>query len=71
MLAGHLILVDVRALSAALLAMKAHGRSLRRSRSGLLIAMTGFEVLVSFLQAFNLRILYRRCTRHLNATPRH
>jgi F-type H+-transporting ATPase subunit a len=56
MLAGHLILVTFAVLSAALWALKPTVVVLPFS-FGLLVAMTGFEVLVSFLQAFIFTIL--------------
>ena len=57
MLAGHFILVTFAVLCAALWAAKRHRRSSCRSRSRLLVALTGFEILVSFLQAFIFTIL--------------
>jgi F-type H+-transporting ATPase subunit a len=56
MLAGHLILVTFGALSAALFALKPTVVIMPFS-FGLLVAMTGFEILVSFLQAFIFTIL--------------
>ncbi len=56
MLAGHLILVTFAALSAALWALKVTVVIMPFSFL-LLVAMTGFEVLVSFLQAFIFTIL--------------
>jgi F-type H+-transporting ATPase subunit a len=56
MLAGHLILVTFAALCAALFAAKVTVVILPFSFF-LLVAMTGFEVLVSFLQAFIFTIL--------------
>jgi F-type H+-transporting ATPase subunit a len=56
MLAGHLILVTFAALTAALWAAKVTVIIAPLS-FGLLVAMTGFEVLVSFLQAFIFAIL--------------
>jgi F-type H+-transporting ATPase subunit a len=56
MLAGHLILVTFAALSAALFALKPTVVIMPFSFA-LLVAMTGFEVLVSFLQAFIFTIL--------------
>ena len=56
MLAGHLILVTFAALSAALFALKPTVVIMPFSFA-LLVAMTGFEILVSFLQAFIFTIL--------------
>ena len=56
MLAGHLILVTFAALTAALWAAKVTVVILPFSFV-LLVAMTGFEILVSFLQAFIFTIL--------------
>ncbi len=56
MLAGHLILVTFAALSAALWALSPTVVVMPFSFL-LLVAMTGFEVLVSFLQAFIFTIL--------------
>ena len=56
MLAGHLILVTFAALCAALFAAKVTVVILPFSFA-LLVAMTGFEILVSFLQAFIFTIL--------------
>jgi len=56
MLAGHLILVTFAALTAGLWAAKVTVIIAPLS-FGLLVAMTGFEVLVSFLQAFIFTIL--------------
>ncbi|MDQ1433607.1 MAG: F-type H+-transporting ATPase subunit a [Actinomycetota bacterium] len=56
MLAGHLILVTFGALCAALFAAKVTVVILPFSFL-LLVAMTGFEILVSFLQAFIFTIL--------------
>jgi F-type H+-transporting ATPase subunit a len=56
MLAGHLILVTFAALCAALWAAKVTAIIVVPT-FGLLVAMTGFEVLVSFLQAFIFAIL--------------
>ncbi len=56
MLAGHLILVTFAALSAALWAAQGH-RVIMPFSFVLLVAMTGFEILVSFLQAFIFTIL--------------
>ena len=56
MLAGHLILVTFGALCAALFAAKVTVVILPFSFF-LLVAMTGFEILVSFLQAFIFAIL--------------
>jgi F-type H+-transporting ATPase subunit a len=56
MLAGHLILVTFAALCAALFAAKVTIVILPFSFF-LLVAMTGFEILVSFLQAFIFTIL--------------
>jgi F-type H+-transporting ATPase subunit a len=56
MLAGHLILVTFAALTAGLWAAKVTVIIAPLS-FGLLVAMTGFEVLVSFLQAFIFAIL--------------
>jgi len=56
MLAGHLILVTFAVLSAALWAAKPTIVIMPFS-FGLLVAMTGFEILVSFLQAFIFTIL--------------
>jgi F-type H+-transporting ATPase subunit a len=56
MLAGHLILVTFAALTAALWAAK-FTVVIAPLSFGLLVAMTGFEVLVSFLQAFIFAIL--------------
>jgi F-type H+-transporting ATPase subunit a len=56
MLAGHLILVTFAALCAALFAAKITIVILPFSFF-LLVAMTGFEILVSFLQAFIFTIL--------------
>jgi F-type H+-transporting ATPase subunit a len=56
MLAGHLILVTFAALSAGLWAAKVTVVIMPFS-FGLLVAMTGFEILVAFLQAFIFTIL--------------
>jgi F-type H+-transporting ATPase subunit a len=56
MLAGHLILVTFASLCAALWAAKVTVVILAPT-FGLLVAMTGFEILVSFLQAFIFTIL--------------
>ena len=56
MLAGHLILVTFGALCAALFAAKVTVVIMPFSFA-LLVAMTGFEILVSFLQAFIFTIL--------------
>ena len=56
MLAGHLILVTFAVLCAALWAAKVTVVILPFSFA-LLVAMTGFEILVSFLQAFIFTIL--------------
>ena len=56
MLAGHLILVTFASLTAALWALKVTVVIAPLSFA-LLVAMTGFEVLVSFLQAFIFTIL--------------
>ena len=56
MLAGHLILVTFATLCAALFAKSVTVVILPFS-FGLLVAMTGFEILVSFLQAFIFTIL--------------
>lgn len=56
MLAGHLILVTFGALTAMLWAMKVTVVIAPLS-FGLLVAMTGFEILVSFLQAFIFSVL--------------
>jgi F-type H+-transporting ATPase subunit a len=56
MLAGHLILVTFAALTAALWAAKVTVVIAPLSFA-LLVAMTGFEILVSFLQAFIFTIL--------------
>jgi F-type H+-transporting ATPase subunit a len=56
MLAGHLILVTFGALSAALFA-KDVSIAIMPFSFVLLVAMTGFEILVSFLQAFIFTIL--------------
>jgi len=56
MLAGHLILVTFAVLSAALWAAKPTIVIMPFSFA-LLVAMTGFEILVSFLQAFIFSIL--------------
>jgi F-type H+-transporting ATPase subunit a len=56
MLAGHLILVTFAALSAGLWALKPTVIIMPFSFA-LLVAMTGFEILVSFLQAFIFTIL--------------
>jgi F-type H+-transporting ATPase subunit a len=56
MLAGHLILVTFAALSAALFA-KSITVVIMPFSFLLLVAMTGFEILVSFLQAFIFTIL--------------
>jgi F-type H+-transporting ATPase subunit a len=56
MLAGHLILVTFAALTAGLWALKITAVIAPLS-FGLLVAMTGFEILVSFLQAFIFTIL--------------
>jgi len=56
MLAGHLILVTFAALTAGLWAMKVTVVIAPLS-FGLLVAMTGFEILVSFLQAFIFSVL--------------
>ena len=57
MLAGHLILVTFGVLCAALWAAQHHDRDPCRSRSRCSCRLTGFEVLVSFLQAFIFTIL--------------
>jgi F-type H+-transporting ATPase subunit a len=56
MLAGHLILVTFSTLCAALFA-KSITIIILPFSFGLLVAMTGFEILVSFLQAFIFAIL--------------
>jgi F-type H+-transporting ATPase subunit a len=56
MLAGHLILVTFATLTAALWALNALVVVMPFSFA-LLVAMTGFEILVSFLQAFIFTIL--------------
>jgi F-type H+-transporting ATPase subunit a len=56
MLAGHLILVTFAALCAGLWAAKVTVIIVIPT-FGLLVAMTGFEILVSFLQAFIFAIL--------------
>ena len=56
MLAGHLILVTFAALTAALWAAKITV-IIAPFSFALLVAMTGFEILVSFLQAFIFTIL--------------
>jgi F-type H+-transporting ATPase subunit a len=56
MLAGHLILVTFAVLSAALWAAKPTIVIMPFSFA-LLVAMTGFEILVGFLQAFIFSIL--------------
>ena len=56
MLAGHLILVTFAALCAALFAAKITVVILPFSFA-LLVAMTGFEILVSFLQAYIFTLL--------------
>jgi len=56
MLAGHLILVTFASLTAALWALKVT-IIIAPFSFALLVAMTGFEVLVSFLQAFIFTIL--------------
>ena len=56
MLAGHLILVTFGALSAGLWAMSPTVVIMPFS-FGLLVAMTGFEILVSFLQAYIFTVL--------------
>jgi F-type H+-transporting ATPase subunit a len=56
MLAGHLILVTFATICAAVWAASATLVILPFS-FGLLVAMTGFEILVSFLQAFIFTIL--------------
>jgi F-type H+-transporting ATPase subunit a len=56
MLAGHLILVTFATICAAVWAASATIVILPFS-FGLLVAMTGFEILVSFLQAFIFTIL--------------
>jgi len=56
MLAGHLILVTFATLTAALWAPKIT-IIIAPFSFGLLVAMTGFEILVSFLQAFIFAIL--------------
>ena len=56
MLAGHLILVTFATLTAALWALKITA-IIAPFSFALLVAMTGFEVLVSFLQAFIFAIL--------------
>ena len=56
MLAGHLILVTFAALTAALWAAKVT-IVIAPFSFALLVAMTGFEILVSFLQAFIFTIL--------------
>jgi F-type H+-transporting ATPase subunit a len=56
MLAGHLILVTFATITAALFA-KSISIVILPFSFGLLVAMTGFEILVSFLQAFIFAIL--------------
>jgi F-type H+-transporting ATPase subunit a len=56
MLAGHLILVTFSVITAALFT-KSVVIILAPFSFGLLVAMTGFEILVSFLQAFIFTIL--------------
>ena len=56
MLAGHLILVTFASLTAALWALKVTV-IIAPFSFALLVAMTGFEILVSFLQAFIFTIL--------------
>jgi F-type H+-transporting ATPase subunit a len=56
MLAGHLILVTFATITAALFA-KSLSIIILPFSFGLLVAMTGFEILVSFLQAFIFAIL--------------
>jgi F-type H+-transporting ATPase subunit a len=56
MLAGHLILVTFATITAALFA-KSLSIVILPFSFGLLVAMTGFEILVSFLQAFIFAIL--------------
>jgi F-type H+-transporting ATPase subunit a len=56
MLAGHLILVTFATLTAALWALKITA-IIAPFSFALLVAMTGFEILVSFLQAFIFTIL--------------
>jgi F-type H+-transporting ATPase subunit a len=56
MLAGHLILVTFATLTAALFA-KSFTIVIAPFSFALLVAMTGFEILVSFLQAFIFTIL--------------
>jgi F-type H+-transporting ATPase subunit a len=56
MLAGHLILVTFASLTAALWALKVT-IIIAPFSFALLVAMTGFEILVSFLQAFIFTIL--------------
>jgi F-type H+-transporting ATPase subunit a len=55
-LAGHLILISFAVISAALWSLKATLVILPFS-FGLLVALTGFEVLVAFLQAYIFTIL--------------
>ena len=57
MLAGHLILVTFATLTAALVAAAASRTIIAPFSFALLVAMTGFEVLVAFLQAFIFAIL--------------
>ena len=57
MLAGHLILVTFATLTRGAVGAEDHDHHRCRSRSRLLVAMTGFEILVSFLQAFIFTIL--------------
>jgi F-type H+-transporting ATPase subunit a len=56
MLAGHLILVTFAVLTAALWGLQIQA-IIAPFSFGLLVAMTGFEILVSFLQAFIFTIL--------------
>jgi F-type H+-transporting ATPase subunit a len=57
MLAGHLILVTFATLTAALFAAKPLLGAVLPFSFLMLVAMTGFEILVSFLQAFIFTIL--------------
>ena len=56
MLAGHLLLVSFAVLSTAAVRGRRAARR-RAARSHLLVALTGFEVLVAFLQAYIFTIL--------------
>ena len=57
MLAGHLLLVSFAVHHRRAVGRAAVTSSSCRSRSSLLVALTGFEVLVAFLQAYIFTIL--------------